>query len=142
MAGERAGRLVARLLLAITAISDFMCLSVSRDVLLTLSAVIRTQNCSHKDLVTDSATIRLERDMKCGHLSVIKGRLMTLKFSFIKLSLKICITRRVNGTRARLWSHLSVCLQIKCVQYELGFHVCKTIRYFHRILRSTNVLLE
>jgi len=72
LAGDGTARFVARQLPAMTAISDFMCLSVSREVLLTLCAVIRTQNFSHKNLLTDSAIIRHNRDMKSRHLSVIK----------------------------------------------------------------------
>jgi hypothetical protein len=52
--------------------SGFMCLFVSRDVLLTLPSVIRTKNVWRKDLATDSAIICHKRDMKSGHLSVIK----------------------------------------------------------------------
>ena len=72
MAEDGTARLVARQLRAVTAVSYFVCLFVSRDVLLTLSAVIRTQNRSHKDLVTDSAIIRHKRDLKLGHLFLIK----------------------------------------------------------------------
>ena len=64
LAGDGSARSVARQLRAVTAVSDFMCWSVNRDVPLTSSVVIRTQNFSHKDLVTDNAIIRHKGDMK------------------------------------------------------------------------------